>query len=272
MFIVYHSVTKPLTSKNLPDEPCPVCGKKGGIEVTLYMKYLVALLPVFGLGRRTGVHCSLCAHEIKNPDAHFLAKQNYSASIAEAIKDIRATYKRTLWQLLYPWSFCLVFLLLIGFAWLSSMRSRSRMNHTKELLADPRAGDIYRARWRDIQSSTERGVLVKLNRIEGDTMFVTISQASIPISYSASAWAALSPADDAFLPQVYKLQLSKFKESTDFFAYPETTGTGDTADRQAQNSPFSITSRQNRPVYICAPINNGHAVMEVDGVERKEQH
>lgn len=273
MIVFYQRVTKPLTSKDLPNEPCPVCGKKGGIQVTLYMKYLACLLPVYGLGRRTGVHCSFCAHEIKKPDAPFLVKQNYSLAIVKAIKDIRASYKRSLWQLLYPWTLCWCFLLLVAVGWVYGMGARHRMSQTREFLANPRSGDIYKARWTTAPGA-ERGVLVKLNKIEGDTLFVSLSKKSIPVSYNADDWRAFSSEENAFLPQVYKLNLPRFKESKAFYAYaPEETNAGQPADSGAPADKFAF--RKNLPAtsaYIGEPLHTGeHSDIGFDIVERKKQ-
>ncbi|WP_143306546.1 hypothetical protein [Chitinophaga vietnamensis] len=218
MVIFYQVVVKPLTSKVLADEPCPVCGKKGGVQVTLYSRYISALLPVFGLGTRTGVHCGLCSHEIKNPQASVFAKQQYSPAIAAAITDIRRTYKRSLWQLLYPWTLCWCFLLLIAVAWFAGAGRRHRDANNRALLANPQPGDIYKARWDDA-AGADHGMLVKLNRIEGDTMYVALGAHSIPVSFNADDWAKLSSQSETFGPQELKVSYSRFKASSDFYEY-----------------------------------------------------
>jgi hypothetical protein len=253
MIVFYQIVTKPLTAKNLPDETCPVCGQKGGVQVTLYMRYISALLPVFGLGSRTGVHCSLCSHEIKNPDAPLFTKQQYSPTIAAAIKDIKETYKRTLWQQLYPFSMCWLFLLLIIVAFIFGQGAKQRMATTRELLAHPQPGDIYKSSWSDTESSQSRSLLVKFNRVSGDTMFVVLSKASVTNSYSAKDWKTLSSDDSAFDPQEYKISYPRFLETKDFFAFDP-----------ASSSPDKIT-------YKGAPVAKGvGGSVDFDVVERKK--
>lgn len=113
IFIIYQIVTKPLTSKILSDEICPVCEKKDSQELTLYMRYMAVGIPFFGMGRYTGVVCTNCGNVLKNPYSSIFAKKKYSDKVASAIKDIRANHKRTLWQLLYPWSIWFILPVLI---------------------------------------------------------------------------------------------------------------------------------------------------------------
>jgi hypothetical protein len=253
MVYTYQIVTKPLTTRNLPDEVCPVCSRKGGVQLTLYMQYIRAFLPIYGMGRRTGVRCSLCTHEIKNPNASILAKGNYSPAIAAAIKDIRATHKRTTWQLVYPWSFWFVVLLLGGVAVVYGKVRKGQLANVKEMLMHPQPGDIYRATWHpDDPSTASKCALVKLTRIEGDTLFVVASKTSIPVSYNKKDWDAFSTADDAFDPQEYKLKYSSYKKDLDFFMY----------------KPDNVGAIQT--VYVGAPMSKGESNVDFDVVERKK--
>lgn len=249
MIYSYRIVTKPLATKSLPNEVCPVCGKKGGVELTLYMKYLVALLPMYGLGRPTGVRCTLCTHEIKNPNAPLFAKKNYSPAIADAIQELRATHHRTTWQILYPWSFWWVMLVLIGCGLVYGQSVRHRESNLKEMLANPQPGDIYKAMWNKGTSGQYVGALVKVLRLDGDTLFVEVSKASIEMSYDKKEWSKLSGSDDAFDPQEHKLKLSTFKDKSDFFEYTpdgQTTDMGAPVSKGDINVDFDVIERSPR--------------------------
>ena len=226
MFIfVYQIITKPLTSRILSEEICPSCNKKGDIELTLYMRYISMGIPFFGMGRHTGVTCTNCGNVLKNPDASIFAKKKYSNMVAVAIKDIRANHKRTLWQLLYPWSivFVLPFLILIGYGFvsLSKHSANERAKKYAELINHPQPGDIYKAMWSE-ENSISQGALVKLMRINGDTMYVVRSKEMIPMSFSEEEWNKLSSDAGAFNSKEYKVK--KFSDMNDnnlgdFFMY-----------------------------------------------------
>ena len=228
MFIfVYQIITKPLTSRILSEETCPVCNKKGNIELTLYMRYIAMGIPLFGMGRHTGVTCTNCENVLKNPYASIFAKKKYSNTIAAAIKNIRANHKRTLWQLLYPWSiwFVLPFIILImyGFVSLSKRTANERAKKYAELINHPQPGDIYKAMWSE-ENSISQGALIKLMRINGDTMYVVRSKEMIPMSFSEEEWNKLSTAAGAFNSKEYKVM--KFEDLKngnfgDFFMYSE---------------------------------------------------
>ncbi|OQP44229.1 hypothetical protein A4H97_33280 [Niastella yeongjuensis] len=248
MIIFYQIVTKPLVAKQLPDESCPVCGKKGGVEITLYMRYIRAFLPIFGMGRITGVHCGLCSSKIKDPGAPAFRKRTYSDNIADAIKVLRATHRRTTWQLIYPWSLCIVLLLMAGVAAVYGQIIKRGQAHTKELLANPEPGDIYRARWKSIENQTFQlnPVLVKLDHITGDTMFVLLGKKTVGNPYSKKDWEALTTNPDDFYPQEYKVQLSAFKKKTEFLLFGGTpvAYTGGPLSDGTLNIDFDVVLRK----------------------------
>lgn len=246
MVYYYQIVTKPLTSEPLKDETCPVCSTKGSLQLTLYMRYISMLIPIYGMGRRTGVHCTACNHEIKNPDASIFAKKKYSDNIAIAIQNLRSTHKRTTWQLLYPWSFWFVLLIIIGGALISTRLQKNEVAKNKETLSHPQIGDIYKGSWeRDgVQSAS---VLIKNVRMVGDTMFVVISKDYFNTNpYDKKEWAKLSPVFDN---KEYKLRLSSFVSATDFFEYPN-----------AEN--------HNRLTYKGAVLGKGSMNLSFDVIER----
>ena len=257
IFFVYQIVTKPLTSKKLSEEICTTCNQKGGIEITLYMRYIAMGIPLFGMGRHTGVVCTNCGDVLKNPHASIFAKKKYSNTIAASIKDIRATHKRTLWQLLYPWSiwFVLPVLILILIAYGSIIREGRSERAAKyaELINYPQTGDIYKLTWSENRLS--EGVLVKLIRISGDTLFVVKSKKSIPFSFAEEEWKKLSANANDFDSKEYKIiNFSKLKEANygDFFMYSE-------------------DKNSNLPIYLGEILNNKSEMdLDFETIERKK--
>lgn len=218
MVYYYEIVSKPLTAERLPQEVCPVCQKKGDIEVTLYMRYVSMLIPIFGMGRTTGIHCTNCGHEIKASNEPLFAKKNLSPEIKIAIQNIKATHRRTLWQLLYPWSLFLLLACLIGFGVVSTMFRKHTTANNKQLMENPKPGDIYKARLEllgDDNSLHSQYVLVKLLRINGDTMYIVPGKQSVQFGYSESDWQPLSRKDDAFESTEYKVSLKVFVYNND---------------------------------------------------------
>ena len=229
MFIfVYQIITKPLTSRILSEETCPACNKNGDLQLTLYIRYIALGIPFFGMGRHTGVTCTNCENVLKNPYASIFAKfakKKYSNTVAAAIKNIRANHKRTLWQLLYPWSiwFVLPFIILImyGFVSLSKHTANERAKKYAELINHPQPGDIYKAMWSE-ENSISQGALVKLMRINGDTMYVVRSKEMIPMSFAEEEWNKLSADAGAFNSKEYKvMKFADLKNGNfgDFFMY-----------------------------------------------------
>jgi len=219
MVYAYQIVYKPLASELLHNETCPVCNKKGVLELTLYMRYISALLPVYGMGRCTGVRCTVCNEVIKSPQASVLAKKRYPESIASAIDHLRRTHKRTIWQLLYPWSLCLLLLLGMGAGLVYSRIQRYKAAKTKELIAHPQPGDVYKSIWQT-HNGEGQGAKVRVARINGDTLFVVISERLMPAEanyYDAKEWDKLS--GTAFSTKEFKLRLSSFTGAADFFEY-----------------------------------------------------
>lgn len=209
MIYVYEIVTKPLTSKIISDEICPVCNKNGCIELTLYMRYISMVIPFFGMGRKTGVVCTNCGEVLKNPDASVFAKKKYSANIEAEINQIRNNHKRTLWQLSYPWSFCIVLplivLIALGYSKINNKSIEKKSEEYAALIANPQSGDIYKSTWSQ-ENSQLHGTLVKLIRIDADTMYVIRSKEMIPMSFSKAEWDKLSSNADAFDSKEYKVK------------------------------------------------------------------
>jgi hypothetical protein len=206
IFFVYQIVTKPLKTQPIPDEPCLNCGRKDGVELTLYMRYIAMGIPLFGMGRHTGVYCTNCGHVIKNPHASLFAKKKYSVNIANSIKEIRQTHKRTWWQLVYPWSIWFVLpvfiLILMGITSINNKNRAEKAKEYKELLMNPLPGDIYKASW---SQNLSAGVLVKVMRISGDTMYIVKTRKYIPDNFSKDEWDKLTADPGPFETKEYKI-------------------------------------------------------------------
>jgi len=251
MVYYYEIVTKPLVSECVHGETCPICEKKDSIYVTLYMRYISALIPMFGMGRVTGVQCKACTHVLKHPGAAIFAKKNYSAEVDTVIKELRKNHKRTLWQLIYPWSFWLAILILAGVGYIYSQVRNYKTKQTQEILSHPQPGDIYKSIWSDEEASTGVGVLVKVVRVDGDTLFVVHTTNSIPFSYHKKDWSTLSTSDASFDNKQYKLNLPSFTRSKSYMEYGDING-------------------NKRSVYRGSIVGKGHGNFDFDVIERKK--
>lgn len=227
MFYYYSIVSKPLTSVRLQNEICPVCSKKGTLEVTLYMKYVIFVIPMFGLGRPTSVHCIECSHEIKSVNTPLFANKNYSPKILNALKDIKANHKRTLWQLLCPWSL----IILLGIAAISGLIMQQSVKHTNaqnsEMLANPKIGDIYKVsidsmyllNANTMESKTSQ-TLFKIVDIKNDTiLMVRNKQQTEGMGLKENEWSTLSREDNAFESTPHKISLKGITENKQVFEF-----------------------------------------------------
>jgi hypothetical protein len=254
---IYQIVTKPLTSKLIVDEVCPECGKKDDIELTLYMRYIAMGIPILGMGRKTGAVCTNCGNVIKKIDTSIFSKRKYSDNVAVAIKDIRK-HKRTLWQLLYPWSLCFVLpiivLLFMGISSINKSNTKEKAKEYAELLMHPQAGDIYKATW--FENGISDGVLVKLLRINGDTLYVVKSKAKIPMSFSKDEWDKLSSEAGAFESKEYKVKTFSILQKTnygDIFMY----------NKDKNNKEY--------PIYLGQVLNSKCEMnLDFETIERKK--
>lgn len=227
MFYYYSIITKPLTSVILQNEICPVCSKKNCIEVTLYMKYASSIIPIFGMGRPTSVHCTECSHELKSFNTPLFAKKNYSPEILNAIKDIKTSYKRTLWQLLYPWTLFILIGLLAIFGLFKQQSRKNTDNHNKELLENPKVGDIYKVNIDSIyllnanaMTSKTSQTLFKISGIKNDTLLmVRNKQKKEGMGLKESDWETFSREDNAFDTIPYKISSKGITERKEIFEF-----------------------------------------------------
>lgn len=215
---IYQIVTKPLTSKIILNEICPACSNKDFIELTLYMRYIAMGIPLFGMGRQTGAICTNCGNVIKSPNSSVFTRKNYSQNIAASIKDIRHHHKRTLWQLVYPWSIWfiapVIFLIILGVTSINKSTTHQKAKENAEMLMHPRSGDIYKSTW--YENNLSAGVLVKLMRIDGDTMFIVKTKKNIPMSFAEEEWSKLSTNNEAFETKEYKIKKFSLLKETNF--------------------------------------------------------
>ena len=218
MLLYIAFIQKPLTEVSLPEEECPTCAKKGGLIITLYMRYASSIIPFFGMGRTTGVHCKHCDHVLKCPGV-FYVKKKYTATIADAIKNIRKNHKRTAWQLIYPWTTCWIILGLVGYGLINLAIRQKTIANNKELLEHPQAGDMYKF---DISMSGksdakwEKNItLFKVQSISGDTLvMVRNKENALNFGFQESDWKNLSRDNAAFNSKTYKISSQKLTDTT----------------------------------------------------------
>lgn len=231
MFYYYSIVSKPLTSSLIEKETCPVCSKKGTLEVILYMKFVAMIIPMYGLGRSTSVHCSECGHEIKSVNTPILAElfnqKKYSPGILSAIKTIKANHKRTLWQLLYPWSLMILLAIaaICGLIMQYSIKNTNSQN--SEMLANPKIGDIYKVTIDSMylinpnsMGSKSSQTLFKISAIKDDTIFMLRNKDKAEgIGVRESEWSAFSREDNAFVGTPLKISLKGISQEKRIFEF-----------------------------------------------------
>lgn len=215
MIYYYQIVNKPIAQKMLIGESCPVCNQQNTLQLTLYMKYISAIVPIFGMGRTTGVHCTVCNHIVKSQGASVFAKKNYSQNIKNEIKNLRASYKRTIWQLLYPWTGTLLFAGLVVTGLIMTRVKQFQDSKVAEILANPQAGDTYKSDWY-VNNTRDKGALIKIIRISGDTIVIVRSSQLLDGAdvFGKSHWNKIS--DDGFSPEEFKIKLSRFLKDRQF--------------------------------------------------------
>lgn len=227
MFYYYSIIAKPLTTVRLRNESCPVCSKNNCIEVTLYMRYTSFIIPFFGMGRTTSVHCTECDHEIKSLNTGVFAKKNYSPEILNAIKDIKTNHKRTLWQLLYPWSVFILIGLLIIFGLFRQYFLKNTEKHNEELINNPKVGDIYKVNIDSMyllnpntMTSKTSQTLFKIYGIKNDTLFmVRNKQKKEGMGFNESDWNTFSREDNAFETIPYRISSKAIVERKEIFEF-----------------------------------------------------
>lgn len=261
MIYTYSIISKPLTSEIVKNATCPVCSKKGTVEVVLYMKYASCLIPFFGLGRDTSVHCNECGHEIKGINLPLFARKNYSQEIKTAIKDIRANYKRTLWQLIYPWTFFILFGMLIIFAVCKQAYVKRTSGNNIELLNNPQIGDIYKVAV-DSSSNSQTVFAVTLYRIadiKNDTVFMVRNNLTKDgMGLDENEWNDFSRDQDAFKHKQYKISAAGLKNKNLFEFYNKKT---------VDSINASDVIKSTDPLHFCKsiariPDHNGIQIIE----------
>lgn len=254
MFYYYSIVSKPLTSALIKKETCPVCSKKGTLEVILYMKFVAMIIPMYGLGRSTSVHCCECSHEIKSVNTPLLAdafgQKKYSPGILNAIKSIKANHKRTLWQLFYPWSLTL----LLGIAAICGlvMQYAVKQNNAQstEMLANPKIGDVYKVTIDSMyllnantMGSKRSQTLFKIIDIKKDTLLmVRNKQQSEGIGIKENDWESISREDSNYETKIHKISqkgIAEYDQMYEFLDQKKIDSINKTSLGKSTNQRFS---------------------------------
>ncbi|QDW23104.1 hypothetical protein [Flavobacterium sp. KBS0721] len=228
MFYIISIVTKALTSKRLSDETCPVCLKKGCLEVTLYSRYAKAIIPFLSMGSPTSVHCTECGHEIKSVNAPYFDKKKYTPGILNGIKDIKASRKHSLFQFINHVTVFIILGLALIYGLFSLWSFKNTNTHINELLKNPKVGDVYKVNM-DSTLLTPDGratqnksfqTLFKVINIKNDTLLmVSNKHKSEGIGVSENDWNSLSREDNAFETIPHKISLKGITEKKEIFEF-----------------------------------------------------
>lgn len=228
-FYRYSFITKPLASHILSNETCPACNRKGCIEVTLYLRYAKVLIPVLSMGRPTSVCCIECGHEIKSVNTPLFDKNKYSHGITNGIKDIKASRKRSLLELINPWTVFILLGLGLIYSLISLWSFSGNKTDNNELLKNPKVGDIYKVNIDSMFISADgkavenkiSQTLFKIINIENDTLLMVRNKhKTVGIGLNENDWNSLSRKDNAFDTISYKISskgISERKEIREFF-------------------------------------------------------
>ncbi|ABQ03665.1 hypothetical protein [Flavobacterium johnsoniae] len=218
MIYYYQIKNKPLTQKMLLGKTCPVCNKKDTLQLTLNTKYVSIIVPVFGMGRTTSVHCTECQHIVKSETGPVYAKKSYTKKINNEINNIDTTYKSSIWQLLYPWTGILLFAGLIITGLAMTRIKEYRNSKIQEILDKPQSGDIYKSDWYENGMRFSKGTLVKVLRIKGDTLTIVRSLHIIEGAavFSKENWEKIPTDRASFSSKEHKIKLSRFLKDLEF--------------------------------------------------------
>lgn len=212
------SYSVPLITKTLTDEICPVCKTTGNIKITLYMRYMRSWIPVFGMGERTIAHCGTCNHTLKIVNHSIFTTKETLTNLDIEINNLQKNHKRTLWQLIYPWSFSIIVLAVALLSYFRTNIQKDTASDLVDLHNNPKVNDLYLAQWKNTPIEIEKSVILKLVRINGDTLIVVPSNESMT-RVDKKSWEDLE--DKAtFGTTEYKLSKSHFIKNSDFFEYP----------------------------------------------------
>jgi len=246
MVYYYQIKNKSLTQKMLLGETCPVCNKKDTLQLTLNMKYVSSIVPVFGMGRTTSVHCTACNHIVSETDSAYA--KNYSENIKNEIKKLPKTYKPAIWQLLYPWTGILLFVGLIITGLVATRIKEDKNSKIQEMLDKPKSGDIYKSDWYENGMRFSNGTLVKVLRIKGDTLTIVRSLHIIEGAaiYKKENWEKIPTDRASFSSKEHKIKLSRFLKDLEFeeFSTYTTHFLGRVMGNGDSNYEFDVVERK----------------------------
>ncbi|WP_123947518.1 hypothetical protein [Flavobacterium reichenbachii] len=257
MFYIISIVTKPLASIRLKDETCPVCLKKGCLEVTLYVRYGKLIIPLLYMDRPTSVHCTECGHEIKSINSSLSNKKEYTTGIINAVKDIQANHKRSLLRFINPWTVFILFGLGLIYGLFTAWNSKNTNTQNIELLKDPKVGDIYKVNI-DSMFLTPDGkaaenkisqTLFKVINIKNDTLLMVRNKHKKEgMGVYESDWNALSREDNAFEIITHKISLKGITERKEVFEFfdQKKIDSINKADEVKSTNPFHFSKSIGR--------------------------
>lgn len=211
MFIFYQKRSIANKSEHFLAIACPLCGKTGGIEITVHQKYYWLFHPIFPSVKYGRAGCTACDQILPVQKWTDEVEKNY-LKLKKAVKT-----PRKLWVglLLLP----LYFVLVVGIAILAGNLVSNYFKNTKAeeiaifntFLYDPKPGDVYRV-W-EFSSSRKNYVctFLKFDHLVGDTIFMRKSRHAAPGIHS---WDMLPlESENSFETKLLPMDYNNFKEN-----------------------------------------------------------
>jgi hypothetical protein len=169
MFLFYQIRTLTHTTTDCPGITCPLCGKTGGVRLSIRQRYAwllgpIAPSPKFGLAS-----CSNCGQQIPAVQWTDELEKTYRTELSKVKTPLR------LWR--GTWMIPLVIALVVtGGSWLLSQRGRSQQKKATlftEYVTHPQDGDLYRIVVPGKNGATYYSY-AKYLRTAGNTIFVAL--------------------------------------------------------------------------------------------------
>ncbi len=187
--IISGTKIKLLESETIPDT-CTFCGNNNCVDVNVMQKYIhVFWIPFLPIGKSAQSKCRHCKHTLE--------EKELPDSFQEVYQRNKISSKAPIWM----YSGLLFVVLLIAFGVYSSSKNDEK---NLQLIAAPKAGDIYHMRTPNAQYT-----LARVNAVKGDTVFLLWSKLETDKITGLSK--ILSIGNDAFNDSAEPILLSELK-------------------------------------------------------------
>lgn len=153
--IVYGTRSKELAKEHIVDK-CPNCGTQNSIDVYVFQKFAhVFWIPIFPMSKIGVSECSHCKQVLRNKEMPSPLVANY--------EDIKSRAKTPVWT--FSGLALIAVLIVVGF-----ISDKKKDDKNAQLILAPQSGDFF-----EIKTDKRQYTLFKVDQVEGDSVFVRIS-------------------------------------------------------------------------------------------------